>query len=412
VTISDGADPSTAEYLSVNEAATVLDVKASTVYAYVSRGMLRSHRVPGDRRSWLRRDDVASLLNNRGRQSQPHESAHPHPLRRQVTELSEISGNRLHYRGREVGELARTTSFEAVAEWLWTGETSESRPWPADEERLARVMRAQRTLPDNALPMDRLKLTTNMLSATDPFRYDLSKDSVIGAARLLISTMVGSMAPAPEAEEKAELPGIATRLWHHLAPTEPTDETTALMSNALVHLADHGLAPSTQAVRTAAALRADPYSAVLAGMGVASGLLHGGSSLATQSWLNEMDGPAGAAVVLGDRLGRGDRVSGFGQPRYRDFDPRAATLLQALRAIPSDQKRLETVESVIDLVAERRGLMPNVEFALGAVAYVHRMTYGAGEAIFVIARSAGWLAHALEEYSLSQGRHSLDLNQP
>jgi citrate synthase len=110
---------------------------------------------------------------------------------------------------------------------------------------------------------------------------------------------------------------------------------------------------------------------------MASGLLlGGGSSLAVQAWLSEIDSPGSVSRVLGGRLRRGDRLSGFGQPRYRDADPRAELLMELLLESPGSgavRERLEIVRAVVDLVP--------------------------GEAVFVIARSAGWIAHAAEEYA-------------
>jgi citrate synthase len=133
---------------------------------------------------------------------------------------------------------------------------------------------------------------------------------------------------------------------------------------------------------------------------MASGLLlGGGSSLAVQAWLNDITSPGSVARVVEQRLQRGDRLSGFGQPRYRRIDPRAATLLDLLAESPANPDRLTIVNTAVDLVRRRRGLEPNAEFALGALCFVHGMTEGAGEAIFVIGRSAGWIAHAVEIYN-------------
>jgi citrate synthase len=139
-------------------------------------------------------------------------------------------------------------------------------------------------------------------------------------------------------------------------------------------------------------------------MSVASGLLlGGGSSLAVQAWLAEIDSADAVPRVLADRLLRGDRVSGFGQPRYQGSDPRATLLLRLLAASQGDPERQRIVRAVIRTVWDRRHLAPNAEFALGAMCFVHRMPRGAGEAIFVIARSSGWIAHAVEVYDTAPG---------
>jgi citrate synthase len=176
----------------------------------------------------------------------------------------------------------------------------------------------------------------------------------------------------------------------------------------------------------AASVRADPYAVVSAGLAAASGSLHGGASLAVEALLAEIarpgaERPAGprrrsqqaererpaagsrrasqrAGRVLGERLRRGERLRGFGHPLYPDGDPRAAHLLDRLRQAAGGSPRMAVVDALL-AATRRRGLPPpNVDLALAALGHVAGMTRGAGEAIFAVARVAGWLAHALEEY--------------
>ncbi|HWD03805.1 MAG TPA: citrate/2-methylcitrate synthase [Amycolatopsis sp.] len=381
------------EVLSIAEAADVLGVKQSTVYAYISRGLLKRHRLPRDRRSWLSRSEVEGFGQRKGTRTLLREDE-PTALA-EFSQVARLDGDTLLYRERDAVELARTCSYEEVAELLW-GQDDAEPVRELEPEVVTAIRRLQDTMPSTSLPLDRLKVTATLLGARDSFRYDLSAPSVVAAARTMAPAFVESL-PGPECE-----PGlpIAERLWGRLTPEPATPEAIAALSAALVLLADHGLGPSTRAVREAAAKAADPYSAVLAGMSVASGLLlGGGSSLAVQAWLGDITAPAAVSRVLEQRLLRGDRLSGFGQPRYRDIDPRAAELLRLLAAAPADPERLAIVEAAIALVRRRRGLEPNVEFALGALCFVHGMAEGAGEAVFVIARTAGWIAHSLETYS-------------
>jgi citrate synthase len=102
--------------------------------------------------------------------------------------------------------------------------------------------------------------------------------------------------------------------------------------------------------------------------------------------------------VVGARLRRGERLHGFGHRLYPDGDPRAGALLDRLRTTAAGSPRLAAVEALLS-AAGRRGLPePTVDLALAALAHVTAMTRGAAEAIFAVARTAGWIAHALEEY--------------
>jgi citrate synthase len=171
-----------------------------------------------------------------------------------------------------------------------------------------------------------------------------------------------------------------------------------VLDAALVLLADHELAASTVAARVAASVRADPYAVVSAGLATVSGTLHGGASLGIEALLDEVDRPERAATVVGARLRRGERLRGFGHRLYPDGDPRAGFLLTRLRATAAGSPRMAVVDALLEATT-RRGLPePNVDLALAALAHVTAMTRGAAEAIFAVARTAGWIAHALEEY--------------
>ncbi|MST33843.1 hypothetical protein GHK86_14090, partial [Acidimicrobiaceae bacterium USS-CC1] len=167
-----------------------------------------------------------------------------------------------------------------------------------------------------------------------------------------------------------------------------------VLDAALVLMADHEVAASTLAVRAAASFGADPYAAVLTGMAAASGPRHAASSLHVRPVLARA-AAQGPAVALGEVLGRGAPLHGFGQPLYPGGDPRATELLGRLRALPID---LTAVDGLLQLAASRRMPPPNCDFALAALAQATSMVPGASEAVFVLARTAGWVAHALEEY--------------
>ena len=109
--------------------------------------------------------------------------------------------------------------------------------------------------------------------------------------------------------------------------------------------------------------------------------------------------PAGAGRVVGDLLRRGERIPGFGHFVYRGCDPRAAALMDLLREAAPRSERLAVADAVIAEVRQRALPEPNIDFALAVLATMAGMIPGAGEAVFAVARAAGWLAHALEEYA-------------
>jgi citrate synthase len=166
-----------------------------------------------------------------------------------------------------------------------------------------------------------------------------------------------------------------------------------------VLLADHELAASTLAARAAASVRADPYAVVGTGLGAVSGALHGGASLGVETLIAAASGPDDVPRVVGELLRRGEKVPGFGHSVYRGSDPRAILLLDLVRRAAPKSGQLAVAEAVLTEVRVKSLPEPNVDFAIATLARVAGMVRGAGEAIFAVARTAGWIAHALEAYA-------------
>jgi citrate synthase len=400
------------ERLSTAEAAERLGVKPATLYAYVSRGLLGRERSADGRTSTFDPAEIDRLA----RPGRARRGRRPAAELLVPSALTAIDRGLPWYRGLAVPELAGTRSFEEVAEWLWNARFPDPVPaWRASQPALDAGRQAQAALPHGALPLERIRVIAAALPAGDELRLELRPAAVTAAGRSLVAGLVDCLprrAPRPpgrRGQREARTPGrpgrpppdagpIAARLWMGLSPLDPEPELVRVVDAALVLLADHELAASTLAARVAASVRADPYAVASAGLAVVSGSLHGGASLGIEALLDEIDRPDQAASVVGTRLRRGERLRGFGHRLYPDGDPRAATLLARLRATADSSPRMEVVDSLLQ-AARRRGLPePNVDLALAALAHVTGMTHGAGEAIFATARTAGWIAHALEEY--------------
>jgi citrate synthase len=191
---------------------------------------------------------------------------------------------------------------------------------------------------------------------------------------------------------------IAERLWSKLCERRAAPELLRALSAALVLLADHELAASTLAARTAASVRADPYAVVGTGLGAMSGALHGGASLGAEALIAAASGPADVPLVVGELLRRGEKVPGFGHFIYRGGDPRAILLLGLVRRAAPRSGQLAVADAVLAEVRQKSLPEPNIDFAIATLARVAGMVRGAGEAIFAVARTAGWIAHALEAY--------------
>jgi citrate synthase len=371
------------------EAATRLGVKRETLYAYVSRGLLTSERSADGRSSSFSADEVAAIAHRarRGGRAGALELI-------VASAITSIDDGRLAYRGLDATELAVTCSFEAVAEWLWTGdpEVFDRQPrWP--------VAPNPYRAPLPADPINRLRTVVAAMAAEDALRYDLETPAVTHAGRRILMGMVDGLTPIGAELSPQRRTPLAGTLWPRLAPGRPASGQVAVLNAALVLLADHELAVSTLAARVAASARADPYSVVSTGLGVIAGGMHGAASRPVVDLLTEVGRPAHAAQVIGARLRRGERLPGLGHKVYRTVDPRAEVLLDLLCGLRLPAGRWAVVVAVHDLVRDRLPLVVNVDFALGAMVYAAGMDVEAAEAMFSIARTAGWLAHAIEEYA-------------
>jgi len=368
--------------LTTAEVARRLDVQPATVYAYVSRGLLTN--VGGRRASRFAQDEVDRLVR-RGREGRRPSGA----IERIHTGITLLTEDGPAYRGRPVAELL-DRPVEAVAHLLWTGSPGAGEPFGAPAELVDVAAGAAGALPASARLVDRLRVAVAAASAVDPLRHDLDPAAVVRRAETILALAVDTLA------RTAPRPGggsLAARLWPALAGHRATPEQERLLNAVLIVLADHDLAVSTLAARVAASARANPYAVVSAGLGALDGPQHGAASTLAHRFLAEaLIDPVGA---LAERLRTGSPLPGFGHRVYRTRDPRTALVLDLL----GDGPVRAAVDAVAAPLAGRPDGFPNVDLALAAVVHAHDLRPDAGEAIFAVARTVGWIAHAVEEYA-------------
>jgi len=370
------------ELVDARTAAERLGVDVRTLYAYVSRGALR--RVPGpDGRSSRYDSDELGLL---ARRSRPRTLPRPAASIDLViaTRVSTVTDGLVRYRGTDVLDLvAAGEPFEAVAGLLWAGGADGSAgavEWqvPAGPLPIGPAPGALAGVP----VAHRLAAA---VAGTGGTAGPGSPPDWPAAGRLLIATLIEASGTA--AGDASAPSSVAGRLWRRWSPLRPTVARVRALNTALVLLAEHELAPSTLAVRVAASTRATPVGCLLAGLGALSGALHGDVPRLLREWFlsRAVKGAPDAAPPSG---------AGFGHSVHRRGDPRTPPLLQAVYAIATQADR-----DLIERARHGAPAPPNIDFALGALGHVARMPPQAATAIFAIARTAGWMAHAAEEYS-------------
>ena len=374
------------DWLTSAEAAARLGVKRATLYSYVSRGLLQRLVDSDGRSSRFAPEPVDRLRSRSGRRREDEIDVLV------STAITKIADGELRVRGRDLIWLAAETRFEDAVDWVWGAEPDAG--WSNSDEAEELSGQIQGLLPDTAPMMDRLRVAVSIASATDPLRNDLSASSVRAAGRRLLYLMVHSLPLVAEAREG----DLSERLWCRLAPGRSNLRQRAVLNRALVLLLDHGLASSTLGVRVAASVRADPYSAVSAGLGILGGRLHGAASGPVHRIFQEAVANGDPAGALGEAQRRTGYTPGFGHAVYRQRDPRCSALMEAVAGAWASHEHLPKVLTVQSLASERTAAPATVDFPLGAMTFLAGMRPEAGEAVFAIARIAGWIAHALEEY--------------
>lgn len=358
----------TERLLSTDEAASRLGVKRETLYAYVSRGLISSQRGV-DGRSYFDADKVDALAA-RGRGGT---GAAGSTLTIESS-VSTVRDDRLSYRGHDTVELARSWRFEDVAELLWRGTLRPTPIWTPDPDAVAIGRRAAAALPDDAGLVARLRVVAVALGEALP-----ASEDDIDTARRLLASMVATL-PRLGNEESGDLAGA---LWARLSPRPPDRELLRALDAALVLAADHGLIRSTLTARIVANSGGSLADSVLAALGVAATASVRSSALGpSRRMLAEIQAGADPDDLLdGAPLPHTDR-------RYPDGDPRADAVLILL----PDGPHVSLVGAL-----QHHDDHPSADVALAALAHAGGMVREGGETIALVARMAGWLAHAMEE---------------
>ena len=381
-------------YLGAGRAAEELGVSLATLYAYVSRGMIRSEAVEGKGRARrYRAEDIRRLKERKERRRDPDgvvEGALHWGTPVLESEITMIDGGVLYYRGRDVLDLAEESTIEEVAALIWTGDEAMA-PALFPPEMSEPSQRIQSVVGSVAglTPVEVFQVMLPVAAAEDPAAYDLRPGAVArtGARILRLMTYVAAGESAP---------GLAGSLQRGWSTEDPGAES--LLGSALVFCVDHELPVSTFAARCVASSEASPYAVVVAGLAALGGIKHGGEIELVDAFLREVDGAGDARAVISGRLRRGERIPGFGHSLYPEGDPRGAGLLRLTAGAHPESIAVALSESVAGEMLRLMEERPTVDFALATVARTLGLPPGGAIALFALGRTVGWIGHALEQY--------------
>jgi citrate synthase len=375
-------------WMTAAEASRQLSVTRATLYAYVSRGYIRSEARPGasrDRR--YARADLERLQRRTEERRDPDKAA-ARALQWGMpileSSITLIAGHSLYYRGHDAVMLSRTRSVADVASLIWSGR------FGAPVERPASAVPAARIPEDDLSFVARAQAQLAIASARDPHAFDLRPDAVARCGWRILTRLSGVAARSRRLAPAVEQ--TLARAWG--AGARGADVLRA----AIILCADHELNVSAFTARCVASAGSNPYAVVIAGLAAIEGTRHGGESVRAEAILASMRRVPNIRRALGDRLRRGETINGFGHPLYRDGDPRAAALLAALRDRYPRSPELAFVTEVAAAAAALVREQPTIDFALAALARVLRLPSGSPLTVFALGRTIGWIGHAIEQY--------------
>jgi len=366
-------------WLPAAEALALMQVRPQTLYASVSRGRIRAKPDASDpRRSLYHRDDVQRIaVRARGRRSSEAVASEAIQWGEPVlaSGISTVAEGRLLYRGKDACALADGATLEEVAGLLWES----APPCFVSTEPMA-LARGSRSA-----------LQAGLVALASRAATDLpSRGRSLGVLQAEAADVIGTLADALLGLSPARAMPLHRRLasaWRRPLAAEDLRRT-------LVLLADHELNASTFAARVTASTGASMAACLLTGLSTLTGPLHGGASAAVQALMRNA-AAIGTDAAVREWLAHDRPLAAFGHPLYPLGDVRCDALLAHIELPPA-------FEELRNVGSKLLGEAANIDFALAAIAAVHKLPAGAPLTLFALARTVGWTAHVLEQQATGQ----------
>jgi citrate synthase len=384
-------------YLTAKEAAKELEVSLPTLYAYVSRGLIRSESGDDSRLRRYRKEDILAIKQRKELRQNPSKAAEAAldwgtPVL--SSEISLISEGNLYYRGKNVIDLAENFSFEEVASLIWLKDIT--LPFAAlrgnsYNEKLAKIHKELLKLSY----IESFQALLPIAASFDLAAYDLRPLSVANTGAQILRLFATIVCKGKENKSS-----IAENLEQGWGAKQKG--AAKLINAALILCADHELNASTFTARCVASTGANPYLVVSAGLAALQGYKHGGQSEQAEALFRETSNPDMVTSILASRLRRGEKIPGFGHSLYPEGDPRAKLLIKLAKEFAPNSVAVKLGEIITKEVHSLTGEPPTLDAGLAILTQTLNLPLGATITLFAIGRTVGWIGHSIEEYQTNR----------
>lgn len=335
--------------------------------------------------------------------------------------LIDGDNRKLSYRGYNVADLAKYSTFEETAYLLLKGKLPNKQEL---EEFNADLLKARyiptqilamiALVPPHTHPMDVLRTIVSALSQHEPEVGDNSEAANFRKATKLISQapvivsayhrLRQGLQPIPPLKKFS----LASNFLYMLTGEEPDSYSQDVFDDCMILHADHCFNASTFTARVTAATLSDMHSAITAAIGALKGKLHGGANQEVMELLSEIGSAQNAVPFIEKMFEKGEKVPGFGHRVYRTCeDPRATILREASRELGKKENNTKWFDISVEVEkhvlktsqAKNKPIYPNVDFYSASTYSVLGIEPQLFTPIFAMSRLAGWCAHVIEQHS-------------
>lgn len=321
----------------------------------------------------------------------------------------------LIYQGYDIHHLAENSTFEEVIFLLWNGRlpkedeladlTAKIR---ANYSAPAAAIELMKQFPTDADPMDVLRTSVSSLDFYDKAGHGTDRENATLAA-IKLTAQIGTLAAAWDRIRNGKdvvAPdtslSIAENFLYMLRGEKPDAEEARMFDIALILHADHELNASTFTTRVVAGTLADMYGAVTAGIAALAGPLHGGANTNVMKMLLSIGSLDKVDEFVENALAEKKKIMGIGHAVYKTEDPRATWLRKFSKTMADktgEQKWFEMSQRIEQLMHEKKGMFPNVDFYSASTYYLMGIPLDLYTPIFAVSRISGWTGHILEQYA-------------